>query len=98
MGDAGPEKPPLPAIESLQLDPPSLTLSNIRDGRRALVWGVAADGTKFDVTGDATFKTDSSNLTIDKEDYIYPHRRRGCFRYRQRGGQAGNASREGFRR
>ena len=72
MADAGPEKPSLPAIESLQLDPPSLTLSNIRDGRRALVWGVAADGTKFDVTGDATFKTDSSNLTIDKEGYIYP--------------------------
>jgi len=72
MAEQGPAKPPLPAIDSLQLEPATLSLANLRDGRRVLVWGVAADGRKFDLTADAVFSTDSKNLTIDKENYIYP--------------------------
>ena len=70
-GDAGPVKPPLPAIESLKLEPESITLTNARDGRRVLVWGVTADGRKFDLTDEATFGG-GQNVSLDKENYIYP--------------------------
>src|SRR5687767_10926766 len=55
---AAPEsaKPALPSIESLQLEPASLTLGDGRDGRQVLVWGVTKDGQKFDLTDAATFK------------------------------------------
>ncbi|HWE93337.1 MAG TPA: DUF1549 and DUF1553 domain-containing protein [Tepidisphaeraceae bacterium] len=72
MADAGPAKPPLPAIENLQLEPASLTLSNIRDGRQVLVWGVSADGRKFDLTDDAEIKSESPCITISKDRYVYP--------------------------
>lgn len=70
--EAGPAKPPVPAIDSLQLEPASVTLANVCDGRRVLVWGVAADGRKFDLSDEATFKCDSTNLVLDKENYVYP--------------------------
>src|SRR4051812_4476246 len=70
--EAGPAKPPLPAIESLQLEPPALTLENARDGRLVLVWGVAKDGLRYDLTDDATFKPDSASLTIGDDRYIAP--------------------------
>src|SRR5665213_721434 len=72
MTDAGPARPAVPAIESLQLEPASLTLSNIRDGRQVLVWGITADGRKFDLTDEASFTADSPNLKIDKDHFIYP--------------------------
>ena len=71
-GDAGPAKPALPTIVSLKLEPASLTLSNSRDGRRVLVWGIAEDGHQFDLTDVATFKADSPNLSLDKQNYVYP--------------------------
>ena len=70
-GEKGPEKPPLPAIISLELDPPSLTLLDGRDARQVLVRGVTEDGRKFDVTDLATFKTESTGLTIEKDHYIH---------------------------
>jgi len=70
--EAGPARPPLPPIESLQLEPPSLTLENARDGRLVLVWGVAKDGQRFDLTSSATFKPDSASLAIDADHYITP--------------------------
>src|SRR5436190_16132900 len=58
MSEAGPARPPLPAIESIQLEPASLTLADGRDGRQVLVWGVAADGKRFDLSDGATFTPD----------------------------------------
>src|SRR5258707_11095441 len=72
MADSGPAKPPMPAIEALQLEPASLTLSNIRDGRQVLVWGVSADGRKFDLTDEAEFKGESDCVTVAKDHYVYP--------------------------
>ena len=66
-----PTRPPLPAIQALELQPATLTLNNARDGRRVLVWGMTADGRRFDVTDQATFKP-SDNLTVSRDDYIYP--------------------------
>src|SRR6185436_7635816 len=43
------EKPPLPEITELQLQPSSLTLEDGRDARRVLVWGKTADGQQVDL-------------------------------------------------
>ena len=72
MPDAGPPKPPVPAIVKLQLEPASLILSNLRDGRRVIVWGVAADGQKFDLSDEAVFKAASTGVRVDKENFVYP--------------------------
>ena len=71
-GEAGPARPPLPAIESLQLEPASLTLSDGRDGRQVLVWGVTHDGLKLDLSSDAVFKNDLPLVTISEGRYLYP--------------------------
>src|SRR6476646_9629616 len=62
--EAGPAKPATPAIESLELQPSSLTLSDGRDGRQVLVWGITKDGRKFDLSDTATFTPDSDSVTI----------------------------------
>jgi hypothetical protein len=67
-----PDKPPVPAIRSLKLEPASLTLTDGRDERRVLVWGETASGQRFDLTGEATLKSESSNIEIDKTGYILP--------------------------
>src|SRR5688572_25586249 len=58
------DKPATPAIESLQLEPASLTLSHGRDARQVLVWGVTKDGQKFDLTDEATLKSESAGVTL----------------------------------
>src|SRR4051812_4145182 len=70
--EAGPAKPPTPEIESLELQPTSLTLSDGRDGRQVLVWGVTKDGRKFDLSDTATFTPDSDTVAISEGRYIYP--------------------------
>src|SRR5579884_1530010 len=56
QAEAGPPKPPVPAIEFLKLEPASLTLDDGRDARQVLVWGVTQDGRKFDLSDEATFR------------------------------------------
>src|SRR4051812_16300188 len=70
--EAGPAKPPTPEIESLELQPTSLTLSDGRDGRQVLVWGVTKDGRKFDLSDTATFTPDSDTVIISEGRYVYP--------------------------
>src|SRR3954452_7126064 len=70
--EAGPAKPATPAIESLELQPSSLTLSDGRDGRQVLVWGGTKDGRKFDLRDTATFTPDSDSVTISEGRYVYP--------------------------
>jgi hypothetical protein len=65
-------KPPLPAIESLQIEPPSLTLENALDARLVLVWGVTKDGRRFDLTDSATFKCNSTSVVVGPDRYIAP--------------------------
>jgi hypothetical protein len=66
--------PALPAITSLQLQPPSLNLSDGRDGRQVLVSGLTEDGHRFDLSDAATFTPDSDDLTISEGRYVYPKR------------------------
>jgi len=65
-------KPPLPPIEKLQLEPPSLTLENALDARLVIVWGLTKDGQKFDLTDDSTLKAESNNIAIGADRYINP--------------------------
>ena len=71
-GDEGPARPPLPPVESLQLEPPSLTLEHARDARLVLVWGVTADGRRFDLTDGATMKANAAAVTVGPDRYITP--------------------------
>jgi hypothetical protein len=70
--EALPPRPPTPAIESLQVEPSSLTISNGRDGRQVLVWGVTKDGQKVDLSEEASFKADSPMISIVDGRYLYP--------------------------
>jgi len=69
---APPDRPPLPQIRSLRIEPDSLTLENGRDERRVLVWGEAADGRRFDLTGDAAFKPETTHVEVDSTGYFRP--------------------------
>ncbi len=59
-----PDPPPLPSIQSLIVDPPSLSLTDLRDSRRVLVWGKTATGEKIDLTPEARFKSESDKATV----------------------------------
>ncbi len=64
--------PPLPAIQSLKLQPESLTLKDGRDERRILVWG-KTDGDKLiDLTSRAVLKSECTNVEVDALGYICP--------------------------
>jgi hypothetical protein len=65
-------KPALPTIDSLVLEPKSLTLNHARDGRQVLVWGVTKDGQKFDLTDEATLKSESASVVVGPDRYLTP--------------------------
>src|SRR5262245_50845749 len=64
------KSPPLPAIRGLTLQPASLRLLNGRDERRVLVLGKTDSGKFVDLTAQATFSTDSTNVEITADGYI----------------------------
>ena len=66
------DKPALPAIASLQLEPAAVELAHGRDARQVLVWGVTADGQKFDVTDEATFTSGTPAVTVGPDRYVNP--------------------------
>jgi len=55
---------------SLELQPRSITLTDGRDARQVLVWGIAEDGRRFDVTDLATFSAQSPTLQVGTDHYI----------------------------
>ena len=71
--EPAPTRPPLPRIESIQLEPASLKLDDGRDARQVLVWGVTADGQKFDLSDEAKFESESPVVTVDADRFITPH-------------------------
>jgi len=72
LAESGPARPPLPEIHALQLEPAALTLDDGRDARQVLVWGVTQDGQKFDLSDEATFKSDSPTVTVDGDRFVAP--------------------------
>jgi hypothetical protein len=67
-----PPRPPLPSLRSLKIEPASLALEDGRDERRVIVWGETASGQKFDVTAEASMKSDAPCVDIDKAGCIQP--------------------------
>jgi hypothetical protein len=65
-----PPAPPLPALESLRLEPESLVLKDGRDERRVLVWGETATGHRFDVTDLAEWKADGDLVKVGEDGYL----------------------------
>src|SRR6185369_6477848 len=60
----------LPAIHSLKLQPDSLVLKDGRDERRVLIWGKTEGDKLVDLTSQAVFKSESTNIEIDAQGYI----------------------------
>ncbi len=65
-----PPPPPLPDIQSLRLEPASLTLSDARDARKVLVFGERADGGVVDLTGTATLTSTSTNVVVGGDQFL----------------------------
>src|SRR5947209_12850398 len=66
-------KPATPSIASLQLDPATLTLHDGRDARQVLVYGITADGQRFDLTSDAKFAAQSDAAArVAEGNYVEP--------------------------
>ena len=72
QGDAAPAKPPLPEIQSIKLEPASLTLHDGRDAQQVLVWGIGADGQKFDLSDEAKFVANSPAVSVDADRFVTP--------------------------
>lgn len=66
------ERPPLPKITSIKVEPSSLTLTHARDVRRVLVWGLTEEGTKFDLSDRAQIESSSSFIEVGADGYIHP--------------------------
>ncbi|HEU0008822.1 MAG TPA: DUF1549 and DUF1553 domain-containing protein, partial [Verrucomicrobiae bacterium] len=69
---AAPPAPPLPAIQSLKLEPASLTLRDARDERRVLVLGVVEGGQSVDLTEQASFKSEGASIEVGEKGYLRP--------------------------
>ena len=63
--DTTPAQPSFPAVVSLTLQPAALVLEDGRDERRVLVWAKEATGESFDVTSEASFRTESAAVEVE---------------------------------
>jgi hypothetical protein len=70
--EAAPPPPPLPTVKALALQPDTLTLKDGRDEQRVLVWGKTEGDKLVDLTAQATFKSQSTNVEVAADGYIYP--------------------------
>jgi hypothetical protein len=57
---------------SLEVFPPTVVISSIRDARRVVVTGVTTDGQRIDVTAKATFSTQTPVFAVDPDNYLTP--------------------------
>ncbi|QOV92136.1 DUF1549 and DUF1553 domain-containing protein [Humisphaera borealis] len=71
VGGSALPKAALPEIRKIELQPSSLGLANASDARQVLVWGIAADGQKYDLTDIATLEPGSGVKIVDGR-YIAP--------------------------
>lgn len=63
---------PVRTFTSIEVYPPELTLSSIRDSRRVLVTGVTADGQRIDLSAKSTISTQSPVCQVDTAGYVAP--------------------------
>lgn len=67
-----PARPPLPQIQLIQVEPASLVLHDGRDARQILVWGIAKDGQKFDLSDEAKLTPDSPVVSVSEDHFVAP--------------------------
>ena len=60
------------AVTRLELQPAALELSAKGEGRRVLVTGIEADGSKVDLTNEAKFAPAGPGVTVDESGYVMP--------------------------
>lgn len=60
------------SFSSLEVYPPELTLTSIRDARRLLVTGITTDGQRIDVSSRATVSTQSPVCRIEDSAFVVP--------------------------
>ena len=61
-----------PKIASIEVIPPRLELTNIRDSRRLLVVGRTAEGIVVDLSNEAKSKSQGKQVRIDRDGFIVP--------------------------
>ena len=66
--------PALPAIARIEVEPATVVLHDAFDGRKVLVFGIAADGQRFDLTQQAKLTPDTASVRVDDEGFVYPAR------------------------
>lgn len=70
--DGSPRKPPIPRIVALAMQPRALTLEDSRDARALLVTGIAADGSRVDLSSIARIRPETPIVRVDAEGCIVP--------------------------
>ncbi len=63
---------PARTFTAIEVYPPELTLSSIRDSRRVLVTGVMSDGQRIDLSSKATVSTQSPVCQVDAAGFVAP--------------------------
>jgi hypothetical protein len=63
-------RPEMPAIVNLSVEPQSLVITDARDSREVLVWGLAQDGRRFDLSSEATFEAKSNVVSVIDGRYL----------------------------
>ena len=63
---------PARKFTAIEVYPPELTLSSIRDSRRVLVTGVMSDGQRIDLSSKATVSTQSPVCQVDAAGFVAP--------------------------
>lgn len=63
---------PARTFTAIEVYPPELTLTSIRDSRRVLVTGVMSDGQRIDLSSRATVSTQSPVCQVDAAGFVAP--------------------------
>ncbi len=63
---------PARTFTAIEVYPPELTLTSIRDSRRVLVTGVMSDGQRIDLSSKATVSTQSPVCQVDAAGFVAP--------------------------
>ena len=69
-----PPAPPIPEIKSLLIEPPTLSILDAHDQRRALVIGLTQTGARIDLTASAQFKAEGGIVTVAPDGYFVPQK------------------------
>lgn len=73
-GAVSADEPQRPEITEIEVFPESLTLQNVRDAKSLIVSGETAEGVRYDLTQEATFKPAGPQVSIEDERFVVPEK------------------------